>query len=767
MILKAKKTKTFRSLWITLAIAFMALSAVVLLIEGSLNLYLSLQNQRQLIINKQRFIAQKAAHTVKDFIQEKLGELNTVAHLGKIANVSQQEQKTTLEQLLGFEPAFRQVVLLNSQSQETAKVSRLSSLISYGFIKRISDGAFSYIRQGKTYIGSVYIDEITSEPMVIMGVPTADRFGDFKGALLAEVNLKFMWDLVGGIKVGNKGQAYVVDKFGNLIASGDISRVLKGENVSYLGEVGRFVSGGISVHDDNTRMIKGIQGKLVVSNHVHLGTPDWAVVVELPVLEAYETVITSFIISGLVIFLSFVLAIVAGIYLSKRITQPIVRLRDAAVQIGQGRLDTQIEVKKEDEIGDLAAAFNQMIRDLKRTTTSVDNLNREIIERKKTEDALRKNEEFTRRVIESSSDCIKVLDLDGRLLSMSYGGQRMLELDDASIYLNSSFIDFWKGKEKEDCIEAISKAKQGDTGIFYGSLKTGKGTPKSFEIVVTPVKDSDGSINRLLAVSRDITERKKAEETVENLNKDLRSTVTQLVQSNKQLQEFAHLAAHDLKTPLRGISTLAQWLVHDYRDKFDNEGRRQVDQLVDKVEQTNDLVNAILQYSTIARERDKEVPIDLNLLVETLLVEIRTPPNIEITINKSLPVVVCKESHIRLVFYHLLTNAIRFMDKPEGLITIDCADKSGSWEFSVSDNGPGIAPQHFERVFQFFQTLSDSSDGGVGAGMGLTISRKIIGLYGGKIWVTSEVGQGSTFFFTLPKVPGATNGKELLFAASH
>jgi PAS domain S-box-containing protein len=951
MILKTKKTKTFRSLWITLATAFMSLSAVVLLVASSLNIYLNLQNQQQLIINKQRLIAQNAAHAVKSFIQEKLSELNSVANLGKMANVSQQEQKTILEQLLGFEPAFRQLVLLNKQNQEAAKVSRLSSLVSYGFIKRISDEAFSYIRHGKMYIGPVYIDEITSEPMVIMGVPAADIFGDFKGALFAEVNLKFMWDLIGGIKVGNKGSAYVVDKNGNLIASSDISRVLKGENVSYLSEVCRFVGGSISVHKDSTKIVKGIQGDHVVANHVHLGTPDWAVVVELPVLEAYETVITSLVISGLVIFLGFVLAIIAGIYLSKRITKPIINLRDAAVRIGQGRLDTRIEIKKEDEIGDLAAAFNQMAENLRKTTTSVDNLNREIAERKRveerllavnslqklilppapieqklklitdavvrildadfarvwvikqgdrcsagcthaevtegphvcrfrdkclhlmassgrythldgkvhrrvpfgcykiglvaagkdekfltneaatdprvhnhdwvrelglvsfagyrltntdgtplgvlalfskhrisqeedaflegiahstsmvirtsqTEEELRKNEEFTRRIIESSSDCIKVLDLQGRLLSMSEGGQKLLELDDIAPFLNTSFIDFWKGKEKEACIQAVEKAKQGDKGVFYGYFETAKGKPKWWEVIITPIKDADGSINRLLAISRDITERKKAEETVETLNKDLKSTVDQLMQSNKQLQEFAHLAAHDLKTPLRGISTLAQWLIQDYRGKFDKEGRKQVDQLIERVEHVNDLVNSILQYSTITRERNKEVPIDLNLLVETTLVEIRTPPNIEITINKNLPVVICRESHIRLVFYHLITNAIKFMDKPEGRITINCADKSDFWEFSVSDNGPGIAPQHLERVFQFFQSLSDDSDQGVSSGMGLTISRKIIGLYGGKIWLTSELARGSTFFFTLPKTPGAANSEKLILAAA-
>ncbi len=407
---------------------------------------------------------------------------------------------------------------------------------------------------------------------------------------------------------------------------------------------------------------------------------------------------------------------------------------------------------------------NKVVLDPQGQVAEILSIGVDITERKKAEEALQKNEEFTRRVIESSNDCIKVLDLEGHLLSMSCGGQKMLELDDASMLLNSSFIDFWKGQEKEGCIEAIEKAKRGGTGIFYGNLKTIKGTPKSFEIVVTPIKDANGGIVSLLAVSRDITARKKAEEAIDNLNKDLKLTVARLTQSNRQLREFAHLAAHDLKTPLRGISTLTQWLVDDYKEKFDDEGRQQANLLVERVDRMGELINAILQYSTITRERDKECPIDINTLVGAILVEIRPPPNIKITINKDLPTVICREAHLRQVFRNLIANAIKFMDKPDGRIIIDYINKKDLWEFSVSDNGPGIAPQHFEKVFQFFQTLADQ-DGSKGGGMGLTLTRRIIELYDGQIWLTSDLGRGSTFFFTLPKSPSAVNNKKPLLTA--
>jgi methyl-accepting chemotaxis protein len=360
-----KKAKPFRSLRGTLVITFYALVSVILIILGFLSLYFNFQAHQQAIAGEQHLVAQGAANTVKSFIQEKSNILKTAVSFGKPLIIPPEEKKLVLERLLGVEPAFRQLSLLNAEKEELVKVSRLSERASSRLTERTEHDFFSQLSQGKTYISSVYIDEVTSEPMIIMAVPITDVFDDFKGTLLAEVNLKFMWDLVASINIGETGVAYVVNREGDLIAFKDISRVLRGENLSYLKEVDEFIRGDELTHKSTADILKGIQGNYVVANHAHLGEPDWAVVTELPIEEAYAPLIHQIILSTLIMLLILGSASAAVIYVSRRITNPIIDLRDAAVEIGKGKLETKIDVKTNDEIGELAQTFNQMVVTLK------------------------------------------------------------------------------------------------------------------------------------------------------------------------------------------------------------------------------------------------------------------------------------------------------------------------------------------------------------------------------------------------------------------
>jgi light-regulated signal transduction histidine kinase (bacteriophytochrome) len=236
--------------------------------------------------------------------------------------------------------------------------------------------------------------------------------------------------------------------------------------------------------------------------------------------------------------------------------------------------------------------------------------------------------------------------------------------------------------------------------------------------------------------------------------------IEKMEKANRELKEFAYIISHDLKAPLRGIKTLASWLSADYGDKFDENGKEQMRLLLSRVERMDKLIDGVLEYSRVGRVREKPVQIDLNKLVPEVIGRIAPSENITVTIENELPTIECEPTRIAQVFQNLLSNAVKYMDKPRGLIKVSCVEEDGFWKFGVTDNGSGIEEKHFERIFQMFQTLAPR-DKVESIGVGLTITKKIVELYGGRIWVESKVGQGCTFLFTLPKQEVGVEGAKL------
>ena len=226
--------------------------------------------------------------------------------------------------------------------------------------------------------------------------------------------------------------------------------------------------------------------------------------------------------------------------------------------------------------------------------------------------------------------------------------------------------------------------------------------------------------------------------------------VLSLRRSNQELQDFAHVAAHDLKVPLRGIGTLADWIASDYADQFDEQGRQQLGLLKRRVTRLTDLINGILHYSEIGRVTNRREIVDLGTLVPETIALLDPPAQIQVVVRAQLPAVVGEKVRLEQVFHNLIDNAIKYMDKPQGRIEIGCTDQGSVWQFGVTDNGPGIEERHFEKIFQMFQTLAPR-DQCESTGIGLPIVKKIVELFGGRIWVESKPGVGTTFFFTLPK----------------
>jgi signal transduction histidine kinase len=239
--------------------------------------------------------------------------------------------------------------------------------------------------------------------------------------------------------------------------------------------------------------------------------------------------------------------------------------------------------------------------------------------------------------------------------------------------------------------------------------------------------------------------------------------MSELESANEELKNFAYVVSHDLKAPLRAISSLADWISTDYADKFDEEGKEHLRLLIGRVHRMDSLIEGILLYSRVGRVKEAVIAVDLNRLVGEVIGMLAPPANIKITIKNSLPTIMTEPTRIQQVFQNLLSNAIKYMDKPEGKIRIACSAEGHQWKFSVTDNGPGIKQQHFDKIFQLFQTLAPR-DRVESSGVGLALVKKIVEMYGGQIWVESTVGQGTAFFFTLPRTPVSptpTKGKKV------
>ncbi|MCK4797037.1 MAG: hypothetical protein KAT05_06620, partial [Spirochaetes bacterium] len=236
----------------------------------------------------------------------------------------------------------------------------------------------------------------------------------------------------------------------------------------------------------------------------------------------------------------------------------------------------------------------------------------------------------------------------------------------------------------------------------------------------------------------------------EHLEQLVIERTAELESANQELKDFAYIVSHDLKAPLRAITQLATWLSTDYKNSLDEKGKEQMDLLIGRAKRMNNLIDGILQYSRVGRIKGIEVEINLDNVLSEIIEMISPPKNIKITVQNELPLIIGDKTRIEQVFQNLIGNAIKFMDKPDGNINIGFSDEDSYWKFWVSDNGIGIDEKHYDKVFQIFQTLI-SRDVKESTGIGLSIVHKIVEMYGGKIWVESKLGKGSTFYFTLLK----------------
>ncbi|AOW20498.1 PAS domain-containing sensor histidine kinase [Urechidicola croceus] len=283
--------------------------------------------------------------------------------------------------------------------------------------------------------------------------------------------------------------------------------------------------------------------------------------------------------------------------------------------------------------------------------------------------------------------------------------------------------------------------KKGEADSFELRIKNKSGKVKYWLASGAPNYNLNGKIIGSIGVVLDITE-------IKNLNIQKEQLLKKLERSNNELQEYAHIVSHDLKSPLRSIDALVNWLKEDNLEKFDENSLHNVKLIEATLEKMENLITDILNYSSLSTELKELKPVDLNVVLEDLSKLLYFPKHIKLNILNKLPVINGDQTKLQQLFQNLISNAIRFIDKEQGLIEVDVKETKLFYQFSVKDNGIGIEEKFHDKIFKIFHSLNKSKES---TGIGLSIVKKIIELYKGEIWLESRIGEGTTFFFTLKK----------------
>lgn len=237
----------------------------------------------------------------------------------------------------------------------------------------------------------------------------------------------------------------------------------------------------------------------------------------------------------------------------------------------------------------------------------------------------------------------------------------------------------------------------------------------------------------------------------EALEKRVEERTRKLEDANRELEDFAYIVSHDLKAPLIALHSIAALLRSRYSEKIDDDGKELLSLLTSRTTRMQHLIDGVLQYSKAGWVGENAREVDLNILLREVVEMLDPPPHIQIE-SATLPTIVCQKTRIQQVFQNLLSNAVKFMDKPQGKIVLSCTDDGPFRRFDFADNGRGIDAADLNRIFQLFVSVN-SPGNGLCNGIGLAVVKKIVEMHGGRIWVESIPGAGSTFAFTLPKEP--------------
>jgi two-component system, NtrC family, sensor kinase len=603
--------------YVALVAAFVV---AALLTSGLTELYFSYQDNKEALTEIQSEKASSAANSIDQYLEPILRQITAVstAPFG-VGSAAEQEREDNFQRLLERVPEVSEVSYLDPSGRRCLKVSPTEPTVAGCTTDRPADALFRTTRSRGTYFGQVYYYR-ESQPRMRIAVAEGSPG---RGAVVAEVDLRFLDDVITRTRVGSAGYGYAIDRNGRLVAHPDRNLVLKGTSFASLPQV-RAALEGAEPEARSVTIGRDPDGREVLSAFQTIDQLGWRVFVEEPLSEAFAPLDSTIRRTALLLVLFLSLAIGTSVVLARRMARPIVAMQAAAARIGVGALDQRIEVGSRDELGALAEEFNRMAAQLQESYAGLEQ------------------------------------KVDERTLELATA---LAELDE--------------------------KSRELETASLHKS-------------------------------------------------------------------EFLANMSHELRTPLNAIIGFSQVLREGMVGEVNPKQAEYLDDILSSGNHLLSLINDVLDLSKVeAGQVELELaPFSLQEALERGVVMVReraTRDGVTLTLAPAAEreLVPGDERRVRQVIFNLLSNAVKFTPQG-GSVDVWTTRVNGEVRVSVCDTGPGIAPGDQERIFEEFQQTEAGLEQREGTGLGLALSKRLVELHGGRIWVESEPGSGSTFTFTLP-----------------
>jgi signal transduction histidine kinase len=761
---------------------FLAVVCVALLSNGLFEIYFSYGEHKASLIRIQREQAEAAAAKIGQFIKEIESQVGWTTQLPWSAGTLEQRRFDGLR-LLRQVPAITELAQLDASGREQLKVSRLAMDVVASQADLSKEPKFAEAVAHKVYYGPVYFRR-ESEPYMTLALAGTRRDA---GVSVAEVNLKLIWDVVSQIKVGEHGQAYVVDAQGRLIAHPDISLVLRNTDMTKLSQVKAARAAISSGATEQVQEATDIRGRQVLTAYAPVSPLGWLVFVELPADEAYAPLYDSIKRSSALLGAGLMLAFLAGLFLARRMVGPIQALRAGAARIGSGDLGQRITIKTGDELEGLADQFNEMAGKLQESYAGLE----QKVESRTQE--LAQSVAELRALGEVSQAVNSTLDLEMVLDTIVSKSVQLAGTDAGTIYVYDPATGEFQARANygmsDELIDAINETHVGISEAVAAATRERipvqvpdlRDEPASLaqEIVlragyrarlIVPLLGADAVVGALVVRRKapgefpkstvDLLQTFAAQSVLAiqnaHLFREIEEKGRQLEVASQHKSQFLANMSHELRTPLNAILGYTELILDNIYGETPDKMRGVLDRVQSNGKHLLGLINDVLDLSKIeagqltlslADFQIKDVVHGVFSVVESLATNKQLALRVEVPPN--LPLARGDERRLTQVLLNLVGNAIKFTD--QGEVAIKAAAANGSYTLSVHDTGPGIAESDRTKIFEEFQQADSSATKKKGGtGLGLSISKRIVELHGGRIWVESDVGKGSMFAFEVP-----------------